>query len=73
MTCEITDGYRTPEHVYGRPKGPLPDDIAATRRLLGMTDASIRRDVSELTRWLRDQPDLPDTLDGGEQISRTQQ
>lgn len=57
---------RTLDHVYGRPKGPLPDDIAATRRLLGMTDESIRRDVGELIQWLRDQPNLPNTLDGGE-------
>lgn len=49
-----------------RPKSPLPDDIAATRRLLGMTDESIRRDVYELTQWLYNQPDLPNSLDGGE-------
>ncbi|CAH1725149.1 retinol-binding protein pinta-like isoform X2 [Aphis gossypii] len=56
----------TLDHVYGRPKGPLPDDVAATRRLLGMTDESIRRDVGELIQWLRDQPNLPNTLDGVE-------
>lgn len=60
------DCYRTSDYIYGRPKGPLPDDIAATRRLLGMTDESIRRDVCELTQWLRDQADLPNVLDGGE-------
>ncbi|CAI6361327.1 unnamed protein product [Macrosiphum euphorbiae] len=57
---------RTLDCVYGRPKGPLPDDIASTRRLLGMTDESIRRDICELTQWLRDQPNLPNTLDGVE-------
>ncbi|KAL5236117.1 hypothetical protein ACI65C_003527 [Semiaphis heraclei] len=56
----------TLDYLYGRPKGPLPDDIAAARRLLGMTDESIRRDVCELTQWLRDQPNLPNTLDGVE-------
>jgi len=75
--CRQTDGRNngdfvfrsrtttTADCVYGRPKGPLPNDVAATRRLLGMTDESIRRDVSELTQWLRDQPNLPNTLDGG--------
>ncbi|XP_060834801.1 uncharacterized protein LOC132917861 isoform X1 [Rhopalosiphum padi] len=57
---------RTLDEVYGRPKGPLPDDIAATRRLLGMTDESIRRDVCELMQWLHDQPNLPNSLDGVE-------
>lgn len=57
---------RTLDYIYGRPKGPLPDAVAVTRRLLGMTDESIRRDVYELIQWLRDQPDLPNTLDGGE-------
>jgi len=42
----------------------LPKDMATARRLLGMTDKSTRRDVDELTRWLRDQPDLPNTLEG---------
>lgn len=64
--CTIIYRYRSSDYIYERPKGSLPDDIAATRRLLGMTDASIRRDVCELTQWLRDQPDLPNTLDGGE-------
>lgn len=54
------------DRVYKRPEGPLPDDVAATRRLLGMTEESIRRDVGELGQWLRDQPDLPNALDGGE-------
>lgn len=62
---------RTLDHVYGRPRGPLPDDIANSRRLLGMTDESIRRDVKELTQWLHDQPSLPNTLDGGEMINTT--
>ncbi|XP_025407789.1 alpha-tocopherol transfer protein-like isoform X2 [Sipha flava] len=57
---------RTLDYIYGRPKGPLPDAVAATRRLLGMTDESIRRDVYELIQWLREQPDLPNTLDGVE-------
>lgn len=54
------------ERAHRRPVGPLPKDVAATRRLLGMTEESIRRDVRELTRWLNEQPDLPNALAGGE-------
>ncbi|VVC25364.1 Cellular retinaldehyde binding/alpha-tocopherol transport,CRAL/TRIO, N-terminal domain,CRAL-TRIO lipid [Cinara cedri] len=47
-----------------RPIGPLADDVANARRLLGMTDESIRRDVRELRQWLNDEPDLPNTFEG---------
>lgn len=60
---------RMSERTHGRPKGPLPKDVAATRQLLGMTEESIRRDVSELTQWLHQQPDLPNALAGGERSS----
>ncbi|XP_050443565.1 uncharacterized protein LOC126847404 [Adelges cooleyi] len=52
------------DRYYKRPEGPLPEDMAVTRRLLGMTEESIRRDVHELTEWMKEQPDLPDKMEG---------
>ncbi|XP_050546539.1 alpha-tocopherol transfer protein-like [Daktulosphaira vitifoliae] len=52
------------EHSYKRPEGPLSEEMLTVRRLLGMTEESIKRDVKELMEWLKEQPDLPDRLEG---------
>ncbi|XP_050546059.1 alpha-tocopherol transfer protein-like [Daktulosphaira vitifoliae] len=55
---------RMSKYNYKQPENGLSESMMIVRRELGMNEKSVKRDVGRLSKWLKEQPELPDKLEG---------